>query len=544
MKGQSMAVTHDASGRWTRRAVLRLAAGAGAGLAAAPAWIHRVQGESRRWPQGDPFGLGVAAGSPAADGFVVWTRLAPAPLAPDPEQPGGMSGGPVPVAYEIATDTQFKQVVQRGTGTAEPAFAYSVHVEVKGLQPGRPYWYRFASGEAQSRAGRAVTLPAPEASPARLRFGFVSCANYELGYFSAYRHLADEQPDLVLFLGDYIYDYIAPAAVKVRQHSDGVEAATLPSYRNRYAQYRLDPDLQRLHAETTGLFTWDDHEVQNDYAGRYSQTFDDPATFLIRRTAAYRAFYEHQPLRPSLSLPKGPDLRLYERFAYGRLAEIFMLDERQYRSRQACYGPPHKGGGHLETDASCPELRDEARSMLGEAQEAWLSGGLARSQARWNVLAQGVMMAQLRQRLPDGSFAYWTDRWDGYPAARTRLLRLVHGRRVSNPVVLSGDLHSFWANDLKLDFDAPASPTVAAELVGSSITSSGPNYETFQRFLPDNPHVRFFDSRVRGYVAVDVSPERLTARFRAISDRRDPQATVATLRTFVVEDGRTGLAPG
>ncbi|MFI5401274.1 MAG: alkaline phosphatase D family protein [SAR324 cluster bacterium] len=528
----------------SRRALLRLAAGAGVGLAAPPAWIHRARGESQRWPQGDPFGLGVAAGTPAADGFVLWTRLAPAPLSSDAEQPGGMSGGPVPVAYEIAADTEFKQVVQRGTATAEPAFAYSVHVEVKGLQPGRAYWYRFASGEAQSRAGRAVTLPAPQASPEGLRFGFVSCANYELGYFSAYRHLADDRPDLVLFLGDYIYEYVAPAAVKVRQHSDGVEAATLPTYRNRYAQYRLDSDLQRLHADTTSLLTWDDHEVQNDYAGQYAQSFDDPAKFLIRRAAAYRAFYEHQPLRPSLSLPRGPDLRLYDRFTYGRLAEIFMLDGRQYRSREACYGPPKKGGGHLESDAACPERLDEARSMLGTAQEAWLSEGLARSRARWNVLGQGVMMAQLRQRLGGGSFAYWTDRWDGYPAARTRLLRHLHDRRVPNPVVLSGDIHSFWANELKLDFDEPASPIVAAEFVGSSITSSGPNYGTFQRFLPDNPHVRFFDSRVRGYVAVDLTPERMTARFRAISDRRDPQATVSTLRTFVVEDGRPGPVPG
>ena len=539
-----MAVTKNISRPMSRRAVLGLAAGAGAALAAAPAWIHRVRGESRRWPQGDPFALGVAAGTPAADGFVLWTRLAPAPLSADPDQPGGMSGGAVPLAYEIATEPEFQRIVQRGTAVAEPADAYSVHLEVRGLKPGRAYWYRFASGEARSRAGRAVTLPAPQASPERLRFGFVSCANYELGYFSAYRHLANDGPDLVLFLGDYIYDYIAPAALKVRQHSDGVEAATLPTYRNRYAQYRLDPDLQRLHAETTSLFTWDDHEVQNDYAGRYSQTFDDPAKFLIRRAAAYRAFYEHQPLRPSLSLPQGPDLRLYDRFAYGRLAEIFMLDERQYRSRQACYGPPNKGGGHLETDASCPELRDEARTMLGQAQEAWLSAGLARSRARWNVVAQGVMVAQLRQRLADGSFAYWTDRWDGYPAARTRLLRQLHERRVSNPVVLSGDIHSFWANDLKLDFDAPASPTVAAELVGSSITSSGPDYDAFRRFLPDNPHVRFFDSRVRGYVTVDLDAGSLTARYRAISDRRDPNATVSTLRTFLVDDGRPGLAPG
>jgi alkaline phosphatase D len=528
------------SSSWSRRSALRLAARAGLGAALAPAWIHRATGQTRRWPQGDPFALGVAAGSPTADGFVIWTRLAPIPLSPDPDRPGGMSGGAVPLDYEIAADPEFKQIVQEGAASADPQYAYAVHVEARGLKPGRPYWYRFASGEARSRTGRAVTLPAPGSSPPRLRLGFVSCSQYELGYFSAYRHLADEQPDLVLFLGDYIYEYLAAPGATVRRHSDGVEAATLPTYRNRYAQYRLDPDLQRLHAEATGLLTWDDHEVQNDYAGAYSQTGGDPAAFLARRAAAYRAFYEHMPLRPSLSLPTGPDLRLYDRFVYGDLAEIFMLDGRQYRSREACYAPPRKGGGHLETDASCPERRDPARTMLGPAQEAWLLEGLATSRARWNVLGQDVMMAQLRQRRPDGTIAFWTDGWDGYPAARTRLLRHLHERRVANPVVLSGDIHSFWANALKLDFDDPDSPAVATEFVGTSITSNGPRYERMLGYLPDNPHVRFFDSRVRGYGTLAVTPARATARFRAISDRRDPGATVSTLREFVVEDGRPG----
>ena len=182
--------------------------------------------------------------------------------------------------------------------------------------------------------------------------------------------------------------------------------------------------------------------------------------------------------------------------------------------------------------------------MLGAAQEAWLLDGLTRSQARWNVLGQDVMMAQLRERQADGSIAFWTDAWDGYPAARTRLLRHLHERRVANPVVLSGDIHSFWANALKLDFDDAASPAVATEFVGTSITSNGPSFDRFQGFLPDNPHIRFFDSRVRGYGTVELTAERLTARFRAISDRRDPHATVATLRTFVVEDGRPCPMPG
>ena len=524
----------------SRRALLRLASGAAAGALFAPAWIDRAWGQGQLWPQGDPFTLGVSAGSPSAEGFVLWTRLAPVPLSPDPDRPGGMGNLPVQVAYEIASDPGMTQVVRRGMGTAEPQYAHSVHVEIKGLQPGRPYWYRFTSGEAQSAVGRALTLPARGTVPERLRLGFVSCSNYELGYFAGYRHLADEQPDLVLFLGDYIYEYVSRAKSKVRSHSDGVEAATLPTYRNRYAQYRLDPDLQRLHRETTCLLTWDDHEVQNDYADRYSQTFDDPAHFLKRRAAAYQAFYEHLPLKPGLSHPAGPDLRVYDQFAYGDLATVFMLDGRQYRSREACYGPPMKGGGHLETDKSCPERLDPSRSMLGLAQERWLFDGLSRSKGRWNLLGQDVLMAQFAQGIPGGPTAYWTDGWDGYPASRGRVLRYLYDHKISNPVVLSGDIHSFWANQLKLDFDDPTSPTVATEFVGSSITSTGPNYDVFNSLMGGSPHVRFFDSRVRGYVSVDVTAQRMVARLRAISDREDPKATVSTLRTFAVEDGKPG----
>jgi alkaline phosphatase D len=348
----------------------------------------------------------------------------------------------------------------------------------------------------------------------------------------------------VLLLGDYIYESVDRARPTVRRHSDDVEAATLPTYRNRYAQYRLDPDLQRFHAEVPVLVTWDDHEVQNDYADRWSPTFDDPETFLLRRAAAYQAFYEHMPLRPSRSRPQGPALRLYDRFTYGDLGEFSVLDGRQYRSLQACSRPPDYGGGHFETDAWCPERRDPNRSILGPAQEAWLFDGLARSSARWNILAQDVLMAQLRQRVSlVGIVGHWTDAWDGYPASRTRLLRHVEASRVSNPVVIGGDLHSFWVNDLKRDFDDPRSPTVATELVGTSVSSIGPPYSQFMAWMPDNPHVRYFESRQRGYVSVELTPERMTTRLRTLSNARDPRATVSTLRTFVVESGRPGAIP-
>ena len=251
---------------------------------------------------------------PASDGFVLWTRLAPEPMSTDPETPGGMRGGNVAVDYEIATDAGMHDIVRKGEATAERAFAYSVHLDVSGLEPGRPYWYRFTSGDAASGVGRAMTLPAAGASLDKLRFGFVSCSNYEHGYFSAYRHLTDENPDVVLFLGDYIYDTIEENRPTVRRHSDGVPTTTLPPYRNRYAQYRLDPDLQNLHAQVPALVTWDDHEVENDYADQWSQWFVEPARFLLQRAAAYQAFYEHMPVRPILSQPHGPVMRVYDRF--------------------------------------------------------------------------------------------------------------------------------------------------------------------------------------------------------------------------------------
>jgi alkaline phosphatase D len=525
-----------------RRVILGLGAGA-ASLVAAPAIIGPASAQARRWPA-DPFSLGVASGALRPDGFVLWTRLAPDPLSPNPSTPGGMTGGDVPVAWEIAADEGMRDIVRRGTADAEAAWGWSVHADVAGLQPGRSYWYRFMCGDAVSRVGRAMTSIPAGTAVERLRFGFVSCSNYERGWFSAYRHLADETPDMVLYLGDYFYEHVEQLRPTVRTHSDGIEAATLPTYRNRYAQYRLDPDLQRLHAVSPALVTWDDHDVSNDYAGKWSQFGDEPELFLLRRAAAYQAFYEHMPVRPIMSRPDGPVMRIYDRFTFGNLLEVSMLDGRQYRSREACYAPPNKLGGHLETDASCPERRDERRTMLGFAQEQWLGIGLARSKTTWNVIAQDVLMAQLRQRQDNGDFRFWTDDWDGYPASRQRVLQRIVQTKVSNPVVVGGDIHSFFANDLRLDFDDPKSPVVATEFVGTSITSDGPPYDRFAAALPDNPHVRFFESRKRGYVSVDVDAKQMTTRMRVISDVADPKATVSTLKTFAVENGKPGVADG
>ncbi len=526
------------AGRFSRRQLLKGTVSAGTALIAAPCLSRYAAAQA--WRPGDPFSLGVAAGAPRADGFVLWTRLAPEPLSADPATPGGMHGGDVTIGYEIATDCNLRNIVRRGEAIAEQAFAHSVHLDVAGLDPGRSYWYRFTSGDASSRIGRAVTLPTPGSPLERLKFGFVSCSNYEHGYFSAYRHLAGENPDFVLFLGDYIYEYMEERRPTVRRHSDGIEASTLPTYRNRHAQYRLDPDLQLLHAESPALVTWDDHEVQDDYADKWSKFFDDPEQFLNRRAAAYRAFYEHMPVRPIMSRPEGPIMRIYDRFVFGDLAEISMIDGRQYRSREACYGPPHKGGTHLESNASCPERNDPGRTMLGFAQEAWLYSGLSRSKAHWNVIAQDVLMAQVGIKLDD-VYSYSTDDWDGYPANRSRLLKRIHDSQVANPVVLGGDAHSFFANDLRLDFDDPAAPIVATEFVGTSISSYGPPYEPIARAVADTPYIHFFDSRRRGYVAIDLVPKQMQVRMRVVSDATDPKADISTFKVFAVEGGRPGV---
>jgi alkaline phosphatase D len=290
------------------------------------------------------------------------------------------------------------------------------------------------------------------------------------------------------------------------------------------------------------LVTWDDHEVSNDYADKWSQFNDDPDQFLRRRAAAYQAFYENMPVRPILSRPDGPVMRIYDRFTFGSLLEVSMIDGRQYRSREACYAPPNRLRGHVVTDADCSERRTDGRTMLGFAQENWLGTGLARSKATWNVIAQDVLMAQMREKLPDGGFGFWTDDWNGYPASRQRLLQRIVQTRVSNPVVIGGDIHAFFANDLRVDFDDPKSPVVATEFVGTSVTSDGPPYDLFTGFLPDNPHIRFFESRKRGYISVDVDARQMTTRLRVISDVTDPKAGVSTLKTFAVENGKPGVA--
>lgn len=475
-----------------------------------------------------PFTLGVASGAPRADGFVIWTRLAPRPL-----EGGGMEPKPVEVDWEVAADERFANVVRRGKAIAQPSSAHAVHVEVDGLDAAREYWYRFAAGGERSGAARTRTAPSPGHGDERLRLVLASCQQYEQGWYVAHRHLAGEGVDLVAFVGDYIYES-SWGNRHVRHHATG-EPHTLDDYRTRYAQYKSDPDLQRAHACAPWIVTWDDHEVDNDYAGDRSEDLDP--NFLARRAAAYRAFLEHLPVRRSEVEVHGGH-RIYGRHAWGDLALLHVLDDRQYRDHQAC-PKALRGGGNVVGD-ECAERLDPRRTMLGATQERWLAEGLAQSRATWNVVVQQTLMATAGRPSARGPL-HWTDGWDGYPAARERLLAALAQPGVRNPVVLGGDVHANYVADLHLKPGDPASPLVAAEFCGTSITSQGTRPDVVARIEAANPHIRFAESTRRGYVVLDFSRSRAQATLRVVQTVKERESPVATRARFTVEDGRPGV---
>lgn len=478
----------------------------------------------------NPFTLGVASGDPWPDGFVLWTRLAIDPLAESGL--GGMPTRSYAVQWQVATDERFHHVVRAGVAAARPEHAHSIHVTLEGLRPGREYWYRFRVGNWVSRVGRALTAPARGTTPRELRMSFVSCSQFEHGWFTAYRRLAEDRPELVLHLGDYQYEYtkgtyVAPGG-NVRDH-DGPETTDLASYRQRHAQYKTDLDLQAAHAVAPWLVVWDDHEVDNNWA---DETPEKPEEgFLERRAAAFQAYYENMPLRAS-SKPRGIDMQLYRRVKWGELATFHMLDTRQYRDDQGC------GDGYKD----CPEAADPKRSITGAKQEKWLLDGFRRSEARWDVLGQQVFFAQ-RDNTEGPLKLTSMDAWDGYAASRERITRGWLDARVRNPVVLTGDVHAHWASDLKLDYDDPTSRTVGSELVCSSITSGGNGADSASGshpWLRWNPHLRF-QNNLRGYVNTTITREAMVADFRCVRAVRTQDAEVFTRAQFTIEDRKPGL---
>jgi alkaline phosphatase D len=479
-----------------------------------------------------PFKLGVASGAPLPTAVVIWTRLAPRPL-----DGGGVGNRRVPVDWEVARDERFRRIVRRGRVEAVPARAHSVHVDVRRLDPGQRYFFRFRAGGEISPVGRTRTAPAPGAGVASLRFGVASCQHFEVGFFGAYRHLLAEDVELMVFLGDYIYEGAAREGPgRVRTHI-GDETQTLAEYRNRHAQYKTDPDLQRMHAAVPWLVTWDDHEVDNDYAGDRASSL--LPNFIKRRTAAYQAYFEHMPLRLPADFGFSAP-RLHRRYDWGALARFHVLDGRQFRSPQACPGPGRGGSRFLPFDEDCPELADPARTMLGRDQERWLRAGVAAVPDRWNVIAQQTLMTRaiiVREGRPGVA----TDSWDGYPEARRRLLESVRDASARSTLVVTGDRHVNYVADLKADFDDDDAEPVATELCGTSVTSPmGQSVPEVKGVLRDNPHIKHGDGTQRGYMVVDVTPQRSVARLRVIDDPLERLTGVATQATFAVEAGRPG----
>ena len=511
-----------------RREVLRRAVALAAAGFLAPA-LSRAKSPPRF--SAYPFTLGVASGSPTTEGFVLWTRLAPEPLAG-----GGLGAQSHEVRWEVAHDEKFSRIAKRGTATAEASRAHAVHVEVGGLEPGRGYHYRFLAGGEASTTGRARTAPAAGDGDDRLRIALASCQHYEQGFFAAHRHLAAESPDLVAFVGDYIYESSRKGGT-VRTHHNA-EPTTLAAYRDRYAQYKVDADLQAAHACAPWIVTWDDHEVDNDYANDRGQDLDPD--FLARRAAGYRAFFEHLPVRPSVLRADG-EYRLYGAHAWGSLANLFVLDDRQYRDHQAC---PHPGrGGSAVVGPDCTERTREDRTLLGAAQERWLAGALAASKSRWNLLVQQTLLVPAGRPTDKGTM-FWTDGWDGYPAARQRLLEDLAKSGATNAVVLGGDVHTNYVADVHARPGDPASPVIAAEFCGTSITSQGGSRKLVESIRKANPHFRFADGSKRGYVLLEVGRERLEARLRVLDAVTRRDADISTAAAFTVLAGRPGIAKG
>ena len=474
----------------------------------------------------NPFSLGVASGDPLPDGVVLWTRL-----APDPLNGGGMPPERVRVEWEVASDESMSNVVRRGRTTATPDLGHSVHVEVGRLRPDQWYWYQFRAGSEESQVGRTRTAPDLQAPNDRLDFAFASCQHFETGFFTSLRHLSEEDIDLVIHLGDYIYEN-AGIDGRVRKHA-GLEIESLDDYRNRYAQYKTDTDLQAAHAAFPWLVSWDDHEIDNNWAGAHS--LDDPAealAFLDRRANAAQAYYEHMPLRRA-SIPMGPDIRLYRSASFGTLATFFVLDTRQYRTGQPC-------GDGLKP--KCPEVFSPDGTILGREQERWLQSGLSQSASRWNVLAQQVMIADAVRGTSWG-IGYSMDKWSGYERDQDRLLDFLHDRRISNPIVLTGDIHSNFVNDLKLDFHDMNSPTVATEFVGTSLSSGGDGADTrpsTEGLYSQNPFVKFWNGQ-RGYVRCRVTSGLWTSDYRVVDYVTRRGSPISTRASFVVEEGRAGV---
>lgn len=484
----------------------------------------------------DPFVLGVASGDPLADSVILWTRLNPSEPLPDED---------IAVEWQVATDAEMSDIVAAGSGAAIAALGHSVHVNADGLEPETEYFYRFRLGEYETSPARTRTFAAPGTTPERFRFAFSSCQHWEQGYYAAYRDLVEEGDiDAFVFLGDYIYEYASagPLAELGRTTGQDFECETLDQYRQRYALYKSDPLLQAAHALVPWIITWDDHEVENDYANDISEDDAEREVFLARRAAAYQAWYEHTPVR--VEPPDGPDLEIYRSFANGDLVQFHVLDTRQYRADQ------QRGEPLVEALGEAVQFRDDTlafspeQTMLGEAQREWLLDGVASSSAIWDVIAQQVFMFGGNAVVGADPPAVVVDTWDGYHGERQAVLEAT-GDAADNLVVLTGDFHSAAVAELRTDPFDLSLPVVGTEFMASSISSSFFDdqeavEELVSAALVANPQMKWFDAR-RGYTVCEVTPDRWLSTFRVVEDEFDEASPVDTASRWEVVAGTPGV---
>ncbi|MFE1960343.1 alkaline phosphatase D family protein [Streptomyces sp. NPDC059479] len=527
-----------------RRTVVKAAAATAAATAvAAPV----VLGGSASAAEAPAFLHGVASGDPLPDGVLLWTRVTPSSDA----VPGSGKGAETEVGWEVAEDREFASVVARGTTTARAASDHTVKADVRGLRQATAYYFRFTAGGTVSPVGRTRTAPASDAAAPGVRFGVVSCSNWEAGYFSAYRHLAARADlDAVLHLGDYIYEYATgdfPAAeYAVRQHEPTHEIISLADYRTRHGRYKSDADLRALHAAHPVIAIWDDHEFANDAwsGGAENHTPGTEGAWADRAAAARQAYFEWMPVRAST------EGTVYRRLRFGSLADLHLLDLRSFRSQQ--------------TTAGNSAVDDPERTITGRAQLDWLKAGLAGSDAVWKLVGTSVMISPVAfgslpvhllgpiaelLGLPEEGLAVNVDQWDGYTDDRKELLGHLTQRGIKNTVFLTGDIHMAWANDVPITAATyPLSRSAATEFVVTSVTSD--NLDDILHVPAGtlsvvataavqlaNRHVKWVDMDHHGYGVLDVTAERTQMDYYTISDRTDPGATASWARSYRTTSG-------
>ncbi|MEO1648329.1 MAG: alkaline phosphatase D family protein [Pseudomonadota bacterium] len=484
--------------------------------------------------QAYPFQLGIASGEPSADGFVIWTRLAPEPFAIG----YGMPPAAVEVEWQVAKDGRFTEVVANGAAIARPELGHAVHVEVSGLEPNRPYFYRFFAGRERSPTGRSRTTPALGQPIENVRFAVAGCQHYESGYYTAHKYLAQEQADFVYCYGDYIYEGRGNRVwnsrngpiVNVRQHF-GQEIYTISDYRRRYAQYKMDTDLQAAHASAPWFVTWDDHEIDNNWVSSTDQDETPSYPFQLRQQMAMQAYYEHMPLRPS-SMPMGNRMQIYRQAQFGDLLDLNLLDTRSYRSNQPCGD---------SWGVECDAVWEDDLEVLGRAQEQWLYEKLGASKARWQVLAQQIMVMDL-DRQPGEGVTQNLDSWAGYRTPRARMLDQIKDLGRDSVIVLTGDEHQNYAGELHLNGQRPEAKPIATEFVTTSVASGGDGEDKradTAAIQAENECLKWFNSQ-RGYVICDVNRDQWLTEFKVVDKISTKGGTISTRKRMTVDHGAPG----